>query len=111
MNQWFFKITEYADELLTDLDKLDWPERTKILQRNWIGKSEGAYIDFKVDNSEETFRVFTTRADTLYGATYRVLAPEHELVDKITTKEQKALVEKYKIEAAKQSEIDRTQYG
>lgn len=108
MNQWFFKITEYADELLTDLDKLDWPERTKILQRNWIGKSEGAYIDFKVDNSEETFRVFTTRADTLYGATYCVLAPEHELVDKITTKEQKALVEKYKIEAAKQSEIDRT---
>ena len=108
MSQWFFKITEYAEELLQDLDKLDWPEKTKILQRNWIGKSNGAYVDFKVKDHEESFTVFTTRADTLFGATYCVLAPEHELVDKITTKEQKEEVEKYQLEAAKQSEIERT---
>ena len=108
MSQWFFKITEYAEELLQDLDKLDWPEKTKILQRNWIGKSNGAYVDFKVKDHEESFTVFTTRADTLFGATYCVLAPEHELVEKITTKEQKEEVEKYQLEAAKQSEIERT---
>lgn len=108
MSQWFFKITEYAEELLQDLDKLDWPEKTKILQRNWIGKSNGAYVDFKVKDHEESFTVFTTRADTLFGATYCVLAPEHELVDKITTKEQKEAIEKYQLEAAKQSEIERT---
>lgn len=108
MSQWFFKITEYAEELLQDLDKLDWPEKTKILQRNWIGKSNGAYVDFKVKDHEESFTVFTTRTDTLFGATYCVLAPEHELVDKITTKEQKEEVEKYQLEAAKQSEIERT---
>ena len=108
MSQWFFKITEYAEELLQDLDKLDWPEKTKILQKNWIGKSNGAYVDFKVKDHEESFTVFTTRADTLFGATYCVLAPEHELVDKITTKEQKEEVEKYQLEAAKQSEIERT---
>lgn len=107
MSQWFFKITDYAEELLSDLDKLDWPEKTKTLQRNWIGKSNGAYIDFKVDNTEEKFTVFTTRADTLFGATYCVLAPELELVDKITAPEQKEAVENYKLEASKISEIDR----
>ena len=89
MSQWFFKITDYAEELLNDLDKLDWPDRTKNLQRNWIGKSVGAYVDFKVDGTNEKFTVFTTRSDTLFGATYCVLAPELPLVDKITTKEQK----------------------
>ena len=108
MSQWFFKITDYAEELLNDLDKLDWPEKTKILQTNWIGKSVGAYVDFKVDGSDEKFTVFTTRCDTLFGATYCVLSPEHELVDKITTEDKKEEVEKYKLEAAKQSEIERT---
>lgn len=108
MSQWFFKITEYAEELLQDLDKLDWPEKTKILQKNWIGKSNGAYVDFKVKGHDESFTVFTTRADTLFGATYCVLAPEHELVDKITTKEQEEAVSAYQLEAAKQSEIERT---
>ncbi len=108
MSQWFFKITDYAEELLRDLDKLDWPERTKNLQRNWIGRSEGAYVTFKVDGSEEEFTVFTTRCDTLFGATYCVLAPELPLVDKIVTKEQKSAVEDYKLQASRQSEIERT---
>lgn len=108
MSQWFFKITDYAEELLNDLDKLDWPERTKILQTNWIGKSNGAYVDFKVDGTDKSFRVFTTRCDTLFGATYCVLAPEHELVDSITTDEQRKAVEEYKVIASKQSEIERT---
>ena len=108
MSQWFFKITKYAEELLEDLDKLDWPEKTKILQTNWIGKSVGAYVDFKVDGTDEKFTVFTTRCDTLFGATYCVLSPEHELVDKITTPDKKEEVEKYKLEASKQSEIERT---
>ncbi len=108
MSQWFFKITDYAEELLRDLDTLDWPERTKVLQRNWIGKSNGAYVTFKVSGSDESFEVFTTRADTLFGATYCVLAPEHPLVDKIVIEEQKNAVEAYKLEAAKQSEIERT---
>lgn len=108
MSQWFFKITDYAEELLQDLDKLDWPERTKSLQRNWIGKSVGAYVDFKIDSMDEKFTVFTTRCDTLFGATYCVLAPEHELVDKITTDEQREAIEEYKLQASKQSEIERT---
>lgn len=108
MSQWFFKITDYAEELLRDLDTLNWPERTKVLQRNWIGKSNGAYVTFKVSESDESFEVFTTRADTLFGATYCVLAPEHPLVDKIVIEEQKNAVEAYKLEAAKQSEIERT---
>ena len=108
MSQWFFKITKYAEELLQDLDKLDWPEKTKILQTNWIGKSVGAYVDFKVDNTDEKFTVFTTRCDTLFGATYCVLSPEHELVDKITSEDKREEVEKYKLEASKQSEIERT---
>jgi len=108
MSQWFFRITKYAEELLQDLDKLDWPEKTKILQTNWIGKSVGASVDFKVDGTDDKFTVFTTRCDTLFGATYCVLSPEHELVDKITTPDKKEEVEKYKLEAAKQSEIERT---
>ena len=108
MSQWFFKITDYAEELLQDLDGLDWPERTKSLQRNWIGKSTGAYVDFKVVDHDQEFRVFTTRPDTLFGATYCVLAPEHPIVDFITTDSQKEEVEAYKIAASKQSEIERT---
>lgn len=108
MSQWFFKITDYAEELLNDLDKVDWPERTKNLQRNWIGRSEGAYVTFKVADSDEKFTVFTTRCDTLFGATYCVLAPELPLVDKIVTKEQKSAVEQYKLDASRQSEIERT---
>lgn len=108
MSQWFFKITDYAEELLNDLDKLDWPERTKSLQRNWIGKSVGAYVDFKVEDSDLSFTVFTTRCDTLFGATYCVLAPEHDIVDLITTAEQKEAVDAYKLASSKQSEIERT---
>jgi len=112
LTQWFFKITEYAQELLDCLPALDWPEKTKKIQTNWIGRSEGAQIEFKVDTgdklSEEiTFNVFTTRADTLYGVTYVVLAPEHELVDKITTPEQRKAVEEYREQVNKVSEIDR----
>lgn len=108
MSQWFFKITDYAEELLTGLDTIDWPEKTKTLQRNWIGKSIGAYVDFKVDDTDEKFTVFTTRCDTLYGATYCVLSPEHPLVDIITTPDKREEVENYKLEASKQSEIERT---
>ena len=108
MSQWFFKITDYAEELLNDLEDLNWPERTKVLQRNWIGKSNGAYVTFKVLGMEESFEVFTTRADTLFGATYCVLAPEHPLVSKIVTEEYRARVETYQKEASRQSEIERT---
>ena len=108
MSQWFFKITDYAEELLNGLDKLDWPDRTKNLQRNWIGRSEGAYVTFKVADSDEEFTVFTTRCDTLFGATYCVLAPELPLVDKIVTEDQKVAVEEYKLQARRQSEIERT---
>lgn len=107
LTQWFFKITAYAEELLEKLDELDWPEKTKIMQKNWIGKSDGAEIAFKVDGKDLTFKVFTTRADTLYGATYVVIAPEHEIVDLITTDEYKQAVEEYKEYARKQSEIER----
>ena len=107
LTQWFFKITEYADELLRDLDKLDWPEKTKLMQKNWIGKSYGGEIEFAIKGRKETFRVFTTRADTTFGVTYVVLAPENPLVDVITTPEQKAAVEEYKLNASKATEIDR----
>jgi leucyl-tRNA synthetase len=107
LTQWFFKITQYAEELLEKLDELDWPEKTKKIQMNWIGKSEGAEIEFKVDGKDITFKVFTTRADTLYGVTYVVLAPENEIVDKIVTDEYRASVEEYKEFAKKQSEIER----
>ncbi len=106
MSQWFFKITDYAEELLTSLDKLDWPDATKVLQRNWIGKSEGAFVNFKVD--DYSFKVFTTRSDTLFGVTYCVLSPEHELALKITKPEYIEAVKKYQKEASIQSEIERT---
>lgn len=107
LTQWFFKITAYADELIEKLDELDWPEKTKKIQINWIGRSEGAEIEFKVSGSDQSFKVFTTRADTLYGVTYVVLAPEHDLVDLITTPECRAKVEEYREYAKKQTEIER----
>ena len=106
LTQWFFKITDYAERLLQNLDNLDWPEKTKMMQRNWIGKSTGGEILFQLENGE-SFTVFTTRADTLYGCTYAVLAPEHPLTLKITTDEQKQAVQDYIAYAAKASEIDR----
>ncbi len=108
MKQWVLDIPAYAEKLLTGLDNIDWPTSTKEMQRNWIGKSVGAHVNFKVDNTNETFTVFTTRPDTLFGATYCVLSPEHPLIDKITTSEQKAEVEAYKEAAASKSEIERT---
>ena len=107
LTQWFFKITDYAEELLAGLDGLDWPEKTKLMQKHWIGKSYGGEVEFAVKDSDLTFRVFTTRADTLFGVTYVVLAPESPLVDLVTTAEQKEAVEKYKEEASKVTEIDR----
>ncbi|MDF2504496.1 leucine--tRNA ligase [Clostridium sp.] len=107
LTQWFLKITDYSDELLEKLDDLDWPEKTKAMQRHWIGKSKGAEATFKVDNSDVTFDVFTTRVDTLFGVTYVVLAPESPLTDKVTTAEYKEAVEEYKVQSAKQSDIER----
>ncbi len=109
LKQWMLKITKYADRLLEGLDKLDWPESVKEMQRNWIGRSEGAKVIFSVDKSEEKIEVFTTRSDTLFGATYMVLAPEHPLVDKITTKEYKNEVEEYKEKAIIKSDLARTE--
>ncbi|WP_239254218.1 leucine--tRNA ligase [Listeria ilorinensis] len=108
MRQWMLKITAYAERLLQDLDLVDWPENIKDMQRNWIGKSVGAEVIFQVADTEESFRVFTTRPDTLFGSTYTVLAPEHELVDKITTPTQKAAVDAYKKEVERKSELERT---
>ena len=108
LEQWFFKITEYAERLLEGHSRIQWPEKTITMQRNWIGRSEGALITFQVAGSGETFDVFTTRPDTLFGATYMVLAPEHPLVEKITTPEQREEVQKYVEFARKESEIDRT---
>ena len=108
LSQWFFKITDYAEELLTGLDKINWPEKTKLMQRNWIGKSVGAEIIFKVDKSGDTVKVFTTRPDTIFGATYMVLAPEHPLVDKITTDEFKSKIDAYKDSIKSLTEIERT---
>ncbi len=108
LTQWFFKITDYAEELLQGLETINWPEKTKLMQRNWIGKSEGAEVNFKVYGSDESISVFTTRPDTLYGVTYVVLAPEHPLVDKLTTPEYKDDVEKYKDAVKSFSEIERT---
>ena len=109
MRQWVLKITEYADRLLEGLEDLDWPESTKKMQRDWIGKSIGANIDFEIARHDEEIRVFTTRPDTIFGATYMVLAPEHDLVDKITTKDQKKAVEDYQEEAARKSDLERTE--
>ncbi|RCX12324.1 leucyl-tRNA synthetase [Anaerobacterium chartisolvens] len=107
LTQWFFKITAYAEELIEKLNGLDWPEKTKKIQINWIGKSEGAEIEFKLADCDISFKVFTTRADTLYGVTYVVLAPENPIVDVITTPECKKAVEEYKEMAKKQTEIER----
>ena len=107
LTQWFFKITDYADELLDMIDDLDWPEKTKSMQKHWIGRSYGAQVNFKVKDSDLEFDVFTTRVDTLNGVTYVVLAPENKLVDELTTAENKEAVENYKEEAAKQSDIER----
>lgn len=107
LTQWFLKITDYADELLEKLDTLDWPEKTKSMQRHWIGKSTGAEVTFRVVDSDLSFDVFTTRVDTLFGVTYVVLAPENELVDKLTLSENKAAVEEYKENAKKQTDIER----
>ena len=107
LTQWFLKITDYADELLEMLDDLDWPEKTKAMQKHWIGKSIGSEVTFKVADKDLSFNVFTTRVDTLFGVTYVVLAPENPLVDEITTDEYKEQVEAYKEAAKKQSEIER----
>lgn len=108
IRQWILKITEYAERLLEDLDTLDWPEPVKLMQRNWIGKSEGANVHFKLDGREETIEIYTTRPDTLFGATYMVLSPEHPLVAGITTDAQKTAVEAYIDAAAKKSDLERT---
>ncbi len=108
MRQWMLRITKYAERLLEDLNDVDWPQSIKKLQIDWIGKSIGADVDFKVDAFNETIRVFTTRPDTLFGATYMVLAPEHPLVDKITSADRKETVQKYREEAARKSDLDRT---
>ncbi len=108
LSQWFLKITDYAEELLQDLQKLTkWPEQVKTMQANWIGKSEGAEIDLKVENSAETITVYTTRLDTVFGVSYLVLAPEHPLVKKIVTENQKAEIENYKQKTQQLSDIDR----
>lgn len=107
MKQWFFKITDYADELLEGLDEVDWPAKIKTMQRNWIGRSQGAEIEFMVDGGEDSIKVFTTRPDTIFGATFMVLAPEHRLVSSLTTDENRAKVEEYCKQAIKKSEIER----
>ena len=109
MKQWVIDIPAYAEKLLAGLDEIDWPESTKEIQRNWIGKSIGAHVDFKVKDTDFKFTVFTTRCDTLFGATYCVLAPEHKLVDVITTEEQKEEVENYKKICASKSDLERTE--
>ncbi len=107
LEQWKFRITAYADELIDDLDTIDWPERVKVMQRNWIGRSEGAQVVFHTEQGDP-IEIFTTRPDTLWGATFMVLAPEHPLVDKVTTPEHRAEVEAYKERAARMDEIART---
>jgi leucyl-tRNA synthetase len=108
MRQWMLKITAYAERLLTDLDQVDWPESVKEMQRNWIGRSEGADVEFRIDGTDQTFTVFTTRPDTLFGATYCVLAPEHPLVEALTTDEQHEAVCAYVDEAARKTDLMRT---
>lgn len=108
LKQWVIDQASFGDQLLEGLNRIDWPESTKEMQRNWIGRSDGALIDFKVKGTDEKFTVFTTRCDTLFGATYCVLSPEHELVKKITSKEQKEEVEKYVLASSRKSELERT---
>ena len=109
LNQWMLKITAYADRLLADLDKLDWPEKVKKMQSDWIGKSYGAEVDFKIENTEDVITVYTTRPDTLHGATFMVLAPEHEKALGLATPDQKPAVEEYIQMAANKSSVDRLQ--
>jgi leucyl-tRNA synthetase len=114
MRQWMLRITAYAEKLLTDLDTIDWTDSLKEMQRNWIGRSEGAEVDFTIADcrlpiADSKIRVFTTRPDTLFGATYMVLSPEHKLVDQITTPEQRDAIAKYKAEVAKKSDLERTE--
>jgi len=109
LKQWMLKITKYADRLLNDLDKLDWPEKVKKMQTDWIGKSYGAEVDFKVDGADEVITVYTTRPDTLYGATFMVLAPEHKLAASLATPETKDAVDKYIYDASMKSNVDRLQ--
>jgi leucyl-tRNA synthetase len=108
MRQWVLKITAYAESLLDELDQVDWPESTKEMQRNWIGKSTGAEVVFKIDNTDKEFTVYTTRCDTLFGATYCVMSPEHPYVNDITTAEQKSAVEEYQKACATKSDLERT---
>ena len=108
MRQWVLKITDYAEKLLADLDILDWPESLKAMQRNWIGKSVGAEIDFKIEGTDKEFTVFTTRADTVFGVSYCVLAPEHKLVEEIVTEDQRAAVEEYLDIVKRKSDLERT---
>ncbi len=107
MKQWMLKITDYAERLLNDLDKVDWPQKTKDGQRNWIGKSIGANVDFAIENSNKKLNIFTTRPDTLFGATFMVLAPEHPFIAELTSSDQLSAVKAYQEQAAKKSDIDR----
>ena len=107
LKQWYFKITDYAERLIKDLDTVEWPERIKQMQRNWIGRSQGARIKFPVDGTEEVLEVFTTRPDTIFGVTYMVVAPEHPLVDVITTEEQRSAVAQYVEKAGSKTDVDR----
>lgn len=109
LNQWMLRITKYSDRLLDDLDKLDWPEKVKKMQSDWIGKSYGAEVDFPVDGSDKSIRVYTTRPDTLYGATFMVLAPEHALAKELAVEQQKQAVEDYIFKASMKSSVDRLQ--
>ena len=109
MRQWMLRITAFADRLLHELEGLDWPAGIKLLQRNWIGKSEGAEIDFKIDKHEQKIRVFTTRPDTLYGGTFLVLAPEHPLIDLIVTEEQLPAIREYREKTARKSDLERAE--
>ena len=109
LRQWMLKITEYAERLLNDLDQLEWPAKVKKMQSDWIGKSHGAEVDFAVDGSDDKIKVYTTRPDTLYGATFMVLAPEHELAKKLATEEHKEAVEQYIFDASMRSNVDRMQ--
>lgn len=109
MKQWVIDIPKYAEKLLDGLEEVDWPESTKEMQRNWIGKSVGAHVDFKVDGTDLSFTVFTTRPDTLFGATYCVLSPEHALVEKIVTEEMKPAIQEYQAVCARKSDLERTE--
>jgi leucyl-tRNA synthetase len=111
LKQWMLRITAYAPRLLADLDTVDWPEPIKLMQRNWIGRSAGAMVDFPIVGRDESIRIFTTRSDTLFGATYMVLAPELPLVEKITTDEHRDAVGAYRREAATRSDVDRMAEG